>query len=68
MKAHITPKARAKPNVVNGGRGDTIFARNAETVVITARDRGTESLAQARSHDSAGSGYCSLSAACALCK
>ena len=45
-----------------------IFARNAETVVITARERGTESLAQARNHDSAGSEYCSLKVACALCK
>jgi hypothetical protein len=55
MKAHTTPNARAKPKVASGGNGDIILAKNAATVVITANDRGTESLAQARSHDSAGS-------------
>ena len=54
-KAQITPNARAKPKVASGGSGEITLAKNAATVVITARDRGTESLAQALSHDSAGS-------------
>ena len=68
MKAHTTPIASAKPNVFNGGRGDIMLAKNAATVVITARDSGTDNLAHALSQDSAGSGYCSLSVLLALCK
>ena len=68
MKAQITPNASAKPNVVKGGNGEIMFARNAATVVITANESGTESFAQARNQDSAGSEYCSRRVACALCK
>ena len=66
INAHTTPIAKAIPNVVNGGRGEIMFAKNAATVVITARESGTDNLAQALSQDSAGSEYCSLNALLAL--
>ena len=44
----MTPKAKAIPNVASGGRGETMFAKKAATVVTTASDRGTLSLPQAR--------------------
>ena len=66
INAHTTPIARAMPNVVSGGSGEIMFAKKAATVVITARESGTDNLAQARSQDSAGSGYCSLRALLAL--
>ena len=68
IKAQTTPIAKAMPNVFNGGKGEIMLARKAETVVITAKVRGTESLAHALNQDSAGSGYCSLSVLFARCK
>ena len=68
MNAHITPIANAKPNVFNGGRGEIMFARKADTVVITANVKGTESFAHALNHDSAGSEYCSLRVLFARCR
>jgi hypothetical protein len=62
MNAHTTPIAKAMPNVVSGGSGEIMFDKKAATVVITAKESGTDSLAQALSQDSAGSGYCSRKA------
>ena len=53
--AQMTPNARAIPNVERGGRGETTFAKNAATVVTTARERGTLNFPQARIHASATS-------------
>ena len=37
INAQTTPKANVIPKVRSGGRGDRELARNADTVVITAR-------------------------------
>ena len=51
----MTPNARAMPNVDNGGRGETTFAKNAATVVTTASESGTLNFPQARIQASATS-------------
>ena len=66
IKAQITPKAKAIPNVVKGGSGDIMLARNAETVVITARESGTDNFAQVLIQATDGSSYCSRSVLFAL--
>ena len=50
--AEITPTASAIPNVSKGGSGDMMFAKNAATVVITARPSGVDNLPQDASHAS----------------
>ena len=55
MKAERTPTARAIPKVSNGGNGEMMLAKNAATVVITARPSGVDNLPQDASQASAES-------------
>ena len=68
MNAEITPTANAIPNVWSGGNGETIFARNAATVVITAKPRGVERRAHEANQDSAASSISLLNALYLLCR
>ena len=55
MKADKTPTAKAIPNVSSGGRGEIMLAKNAATVVITARPSGVDNFPHDASQDSAES-------------
>ena len=68
MKADTTPTASAIPNVSNGGSGDTILAKKAATVVMTARPRGVDRRAQDANHDSAESSNSARKALYLLCR
>ena len=64
----MTPSASVAPNVLSGGRGDRELARNAKTVVITARESATLSSIKALAQASAELLDASFARSYALCR
>ena len=58
--AEVTPRARVIPKVRSGGNGENEFARNANTVVTTARDSAIRRSMNAFAHASAALSESSL--------